>query len=90
MLLPGDRDPDAMLAGILANLPAAVPFIAHDTMGAALGATGTTPHDGAGLHELFEDDRLVALSRGEHKGQQLAFSFGPHVDFGTETAPAAA
>jgi hypothetical protein len=38
ILLAGDGDSDAMLARILANLPAAVPFITHDTTRSALGA----------------------------------------------------
>jgi hypothetical protein len=90
ILLTRDRDADAMLAGILPNVPAAVAFIAHDTMGSALGAAWPTPLDSTRLHELFEDHRLVALPRGEDKGHELAVSFGPQVDFGTEAAPAAA
>jgi hypothetical protein len=90
ILLARDRDPDAMLAGILPNMPAAVPFIAHDTMGSALGAAWPTPLDGTGLHELVEDHCLVSLSRCEYEGHQLAAPFGPQVDFGTEAAPATA
>jgi hypothetical protein len=88
--LARNGDPNPMLARILPNLPATVPFIAHDTMGSALGAARPTPLDGTGLHERFEDHRLVPLSRCEDKGHQLATPFGPQVDFGTETAPATA
>jgi hypothetical protein len=79
-----------MLARIVPNPPAAVPFIAHDTMGSALGAAWPTPLDGTSLHELFEDHCLVSLSRCEDEGHQLAAPFGPQMDFGTETAPATA
>jgi hypothetical protein len=79
--LARDGDPHAMLAGIL-------PFIAHDTLGAALGVARSTPFDGTSLHELVEDHCLVPLSRCQDKGHQLAIPFRPQVDFGTETAPA--
>ena len=79
-----------MLARILPNLPAAIAFIADEPMGAALGPARSPPLDGPRLQERLEDDRLVPLSRGEHKGHQLAAAFGPQVDFGTEPAPATA
>jgi hypothetical protein len=82
--------PPPMLARIGPNLPAAVPLIAHDTRRSALGTVWPTPLDGTGLHEWCEDPRLVLLSRCEDEGHQLAFLFGPPVDFGTETAPATA
>jgi hypothetical protein len=90
ILLARDRDPDAMLASVLSNLPAAVPFIAHHALRAALGAAWSTALDGPALHELFENHRLVSLPRREHQGHQLAAPFGPQVDFGTEAAPATA
>jgi hypothetical protein len=90
MLLTWDRDPDVMLASVLSNLPAAVPFIAHDALGAALGPAWPSPLDGTGLPQRCEDHGLVALPRREHEGHQLAAPFGPHMDFGTETTPAAA
>jgi hypothetical protein len=79
-----------MLAGILPYVPAAVPLIAHDTMGSALGTAWPTPFDGTGLHELFEDHRLVSLPWCQDKGHQFAAPFSPQVDFGAETAPAPA
>jgi hypothetical protein len=88
--LARDRDSDAMLAGILPNVPAAVPLIVHHTMGSTRGAAWSTPFDGTGLHELCEDHRLMSLSRGENKGHQLAVPFGPQVDCGTEATPATA
>ena len=90
ILLAWDRDPDPMPARILSNLPAAVPFIAHDTMGSALGTAWPTPLDGTSLHELFEDHRLMSLPRCEDEGHQLAAPFSPQVNFGAETTPAAA
>jgi hypothetical protein len=90
ILLARDREPDTMLAGILPYVSAAIPFIAHDPMGAALGTAWSTPLDGTGLHELFEDHCLVPLSRCEDEGHQLAIPLSPQVDFGTETAPAPA
>jgi hypothetical protein len=77
-----------MLARILANRPAAVPFIAYDTVGSALGTAWPTPLDGTGCHQLCEDHRLVSLPRSEDKGHQLAISFGPQVDFSTEATTA--
>jgi hypothetical protein len=59
-------------------------------MGAALRAAWPTPLDGTGLHELFEDHRLVSLPRCEDEGQQLAAPFSPQMDVGTEAAPAPA
>jgi hypothetical protein len=90
ILLARDRDPDAMLASVLSNLPAAVSFIAHHALRATLGAAWPTALDGTALHEPFEHHRLVALPRREHQSHELAAPFGPHVDFGTEAAPAPA
>jgi hypothetical protein len=90
ILLARDRDPDTMLAGILPDVPAAVPFLAYDAMGSTLGTAWSTPLDGTGLHELCEDHRLVPLPRREDEGHQLAAPFSPQVDCGTETAPAPA
>lgn len=86
ILLAWDREPDTMLAGIPPNVPAAVPFMPHDTLGAAW----PTPLDGTGLHDLVEDHRLMSLSRCEDEGHQLATPFGSSVDFRTEAAPATA
>jgi hypothetical protein len=88
--LARDGDPHPMLARILPNPPAAVAFVPNDAVRAALRAAWSTPLDSTGLHELFEDHRLVALPRGEDDGHQLAAPFGAQVDFGTEPAPAAA
>jgi hypothetical protein len=88
--LPRDGDPDAMLARILSNPPAAVPFVPNDPARAVFGTTWPTPLHGPAVHELFEDHRLVPLSRGEHEGHQLTTPFGPQVDFGAEPAPAPA
>jgi hypothetical protein len=88
--LARDGDPDAMLTGILPKVPAAVPFIAYDTMGSALGAAWPTPLDGTGLQEPLEDHRLVSLPRCEDDGHRLAAPFGPQVDCGAETTPATA
>jgi hypothetical protein len=90
ILLAWDRDPDTMLAGILAYVPAAVPFIAHDALGSALGTAWATSFDGPGLQELCEDHRLVSLPRSQDEGHQFAAPFGPQVDFGAEPAPAPA
>lgn len=79
-----------MLAGILPYVSAAVPCIADDPMGAALGAARSTPLDGTGLHELVEDYGLVPLSRCKDQSPQLTIPFRPQVDFGTEPASAAA
>jgi hypothetical protein len=90
ILLARDRDPDALLASGLSNLPAAVPFIAHHALRAALGAAWSTARDGPALQELFEKHRLGSLPRREHQGHPRAAPFGPPVDFGTEAAPATA
>ena len=79
-----------MLARILPNPPAAVPFIPTDPARAVCGTARPTPLDGTGLHERFEDHRRVPLCRGEDEGHELATPVGPQVDFGAETAPAAA
>lgn len=90
ILLTRDGHPHPMLARIPPNPPAAVTFVAHDTVWTALGAAWPPAFDDSGRHELFEDHRLVPLSRGEDKSHELAAAFGPHVDFGAEPAPATA
>jgi hypothetical protein len=90
ILFAWDGGPNAMLASILPNLPAAVPFIAHHALGAALRAAWPAALDGTGLHELFEDHRLVSLPSCEDEGHQLAASFGPQVHFSSEAPPATA
>jgi hypothetical protein len=79
-----------MLARIAPHAPAAVPFIPNDAVRATLRTAWPTAHDGSDREELFEDHRLMPLSRGEHEGPQLAAPFGPQMDFGTEPAPAPA
>jgi len=88
--LARDRDPNAVLARIAPNPSAAVAFVPHDAVRAALGTAWAPPLDGATLQELFEDHGLVPLSRGQDQGHQLAAPFGPQMDFGTEPAPAPA
>jgi hypothetical protein len=90
MLLAGDRDPETRLAGLLPYVPAAVPCIAHDTLGSALGTAWPTPFDGTGLHARFEDYRLVSWPWCQDAGHQWAAPFSPQVDCGAETAPAPA
>jgi len=68
VVLVRDGDPDAMLAGIAPNPPAAVAFVPHVAVRAALGMAWSTALDGPALEELFEGHRLVPLSRGEHEG----------------------
>jgi hypothetical protein len=63
--LARDGDPDAMLAGITPNPPAAVAFVPHHAVRAALGAAWPPPLDGPSLQERLKDRRLVALPRGE-------------------------
>jgi hypothetical protein len=88
--LARDSDPHAVLASIAPTSSAAVAFVPHDAVRAALGAAWAPPLDGATLQELFEDHGLVPLSRGQDKGHQSAPPFGPPMDFGTEPAPAPA
>jgi hypothetical protein len=82
IVLTRDGHAYPMPARIRPNPPAAVAFVAHDPVWTAL--------DGPGLQELFEDHRLVSLSRGEDQRHQLATAFGPHVDCGAEPASGAA
>jgi hypothetical protein len=88
--LAWDRDPDAMLTGILPNLPAAVAFVSDDAMRAALGESCAPPLHSTGLQKRLEDRRLVLLPRGQDERQQLTTSFRSEMDFGTEPTPAAA
>ena len=88
--LAWDRDPHAVLASIAPNPSAAVAFVPHDAVRAALRTAWAPPLDGAPLQELFEDHGLVPLPRGEPESQQLAAPFGPQVDFRAEPAPAPA
>jgi hypothetical protein len=66
--LARDGDPDAMLAGIAPNPPAAVAFVPDDAVRTAPGAAWPSPLDGPGLQERLEDQRLVALPRREDDG----------------------
>lgn len=90
VLLARNGDPHPMLTCILANLPAAVTFIADHPLGAALGTAWATALDRSGRHELGKNGRLVPLSWGEHKSHEPAIAFRSEVHFGTEAAPAAA
>ena len=44
----------------------------------------------AALHQRRKDGLLVTLPGGQHNHQRFAAPLGPHMHFGTETAPAAA
>lgn len=63
MVFPLARDAhsDAMLAGVAPNPPAAVAFVPHDAVWAALGVTWPTLLDGPAREELCEDPRLNAV-----------------------------
>jgi hypothetical protein len=65
-------EPKPLLAHMVPNLPAAVPWIAHDTMGSALGAIWPTPLDGTRPHERVEAHGLVLRCRCADEGHPLA------------------
>jgi hypothetical protein len=88
--LARDGDPDAMLAGLAPNPPAAVALVPNDAVWTALGTTWSPPLDGPGLQERLADRRLVPRPRGDAHGHHWAIPFGAQVDLGAEPAPAAA
>jgi len=82
--------PEALLAGLPPKPPAAVAWVLHHAVRAALGAAWPPPLDGPRLQERRKDRRLVAWPRGAEDAHPLATPFGAPVDCGTEPAPAPA
>jgi hypothetical protein len=87
--LARNGDPDPMLAGILPDVPAAIPLVAHEAMGPTFGATTPHPPDRSLLQQLGEDYGFVPLAWRQDQGQELAIPFRAEVDFGTKAALAA-
>jgi hypothetical protein len=79
-----------MLAGIVPNPSAALAFVPNDAVRTVLGAARSASLHLPTLHQLWENQRLMPLARGQHEGHQFAAPFSPQVDFGAETAPATA
>ena len=84
VLLVRDRHPDAASPQILANLPAAVPLVAHHAPWSQARSSAAHPLDRPLLHQVLKGARLVALAWREHKRQRLAVAFGPHMHLGAE------
>jgi hypothetical protein len=87
--LAGDGDPDPMLAGILPDLPAAVPFIPYDPARSMSGAATAEPLHRPARHQLREDHGFMALAGGSHQGEQLAMALSAEVDLRAKAALAA-
>jgi hypothetical protein len=59
-----------MLAHMPTDLPTAIPFVADDPVGSMLGATAPVPPYRPACHEVWKNDRLVALARRQDQGEQ--------------------
>src|SRR5215831_7813718 len=81
---PRDGDPDAVLPAIVPDRAAAVALVAHDAVGAALGAPPSRPPDGPLRHQERKDRGFMPVARRQDERHALAVAVRPHVDLGTE------
>jgi hypothetical protein len=81
--------PDPRLAGILPDVPAAIPLVAHQAPGPTFGPATPHPFHGSLLQQLREDHGFVPLAWRQDQGQELAVPFRAEVDLGAKTALAA-
>jgi len=72
------------------NGPAAIAFVARQPPGTLLRPAPAGPPHGPLVEQLIKHGRLVLLAWGEHYRQRLALAFGTEMDFGAESALAAA
>jgi hypothetical protein len=79
-----------MLAHMPTDLPTAIPFVADDPVGSMLGATAPVPPYRPACHEVWKNDRLVALARRQDQGEQCTTPIGPGADLDPEAVLAAA
>jgi hypothetical protein len=92
VLLARNGDADAVSSQVVAELPAAVCFVANNAPGPAprTPAPAPAPLHGAVLHQGCEDHGLVPLARWQHQRHQLPTSCRAYVACGAEPALAAA
>jgi hypothetical protein len=90
ILLAWNGNPDAMLACVLPDFPAAVPLITDDAVGPAFWTTAPTPLHRPVSHELWEDHGLMPLTRRQYQGEELTIALCAEMHFGAESTLAAA
>ena len=83
---PLNRVVDATPLQIAPVFIGTVPFIAHNTPWTLFRSPWAGAIDGALFHQRFESNRLVTLSRRQHKGHRLPVPFSTDVDLGREAA----
>lgn len=89
MLSPGNRDTDAMLSQILADLTAALGLIAGHAVGTPFGTPTPGTLDRALRHQGLEDRGLVLLAWRQHQRDQVASTLCAEMDFCAKAALAA-
>lgn len=79
---PGDRDPDMMIRKILSYFAAAIGFVPYQPTRPDFWATSSYPLYRTGLHKAMKSGRLVPLSRGKGKGDELPVAVCSQMDLG--------
>lgn len=78
---PRDRDPDMMICKIRSYFAAAIGFVPYQPTRPDFGVTSSSFYR-TGLHEATKRGRLVALSGGKHKGDEIPVTACPQMDLG--------
>ena len=86
----GDGAADAAPPQVCPDRPTAGALVAHDAPGPQPRTPAPRPFDRPLLQQLLEGRRLMALARGQYKGDRLAAALTAEMDLGAEAALAAA
>jgi hypothetical protein len=79
-------DPDAVLQARVPDRATAGALVAYHAVGTALGPPAPRPLDGPLCHHVGKDRGLMTVPRGQDERHELAMTFSPHMDLGTDAA----